>query len=53
MEAVIFDIDGTLLQSDTTDDMLYLASVREVLGNVKVRQSWGMYTQFTAAGILG
>lgn len=52
MEAVIFDIDGTLLQSDTTDDMLYLASVREVLGNVKVRQSWGMYTQFTAAGIL-
>ncbi len=52
VEAVIFDIDGTLLQSDTTDDALYLASVREVLGNVKVRQSWGMYTQFTAAGIL-
>jgi phosphoglycolate phosphatase-like HAD superfamily hydrolase len=52
MEAVIFDIDGTLLQSDTTDDTLYLVSVRQVLGNVKVRQSWGMYTQFTAAGIL-
>ena len=52
MKAVIFDIDGTLLQSDTTDDTLYLAAVREVLGNVKVRPSWGMYTQFTAAGIL-
>jgi len=52
VKAVIFDIDGTLLQSDTTDDALYLAAVREVLGNVKVRPSWGMYTQFTAAGIL-
>jgi len=52
VEAVIFDIDGTLLQSDTTDDRLYLAAVREVLGNVKLRSSWGMYTQFTAAGIL-
>lgn len=52
MDAVIFDIDGTLLQSDTTDDTLYLAAVREVLGNVKVRPSWGMYTQYTAAGIL-
>ncbi|MFZ1910305.1 MAG: HAD family hydrolase [Burkholderiales bacterium] len=52
MKAVIFDIDGTLLQSDATDDTLYLASVREALGNVKLRQSWGMYTQFTAAGIL-
>jgi hypothetical protein len=31
---------------------LYLAAVREVLGNVNVRPSWGMYTQFTAAGIL-
>jgi phosphoglycolate phosphatase-like HAD superfamily hydrolase len=52
VEAVIFDIDGTLLQSDTTDDALYLAAVREVLGNVKLRPSWGMYTQFTAAGVL-
>ena len=52
MDAVIFDIDGTLLQSDTTDDTLYLAAVREVLGNVTLRASWGMYTQFTAAGVL-
>jgi phosphoglycolate phosphatase-like HAD superfamily hydrolase len=52
VQAVIFDIDGTLLQSDTTDDTLYLAAVREVLGNVNVRPSWGMYTQFTAVGIL-
>lgn len=52
MKAAIFDIDGTLLQSDTNDDALYLASVRAVLGDVSLRPSWGMYTQFTAAGIL-
>ena len=52
MNAIIFDIDGTLLQSDASDDALYLAAVRQVLGNVNVRPSWGMYTQFTAAGIL-
>ena len=52
VEAVIFDIDGTLLQSDANDDTLYLAAVRDVLGNVNLRPSWGAYTQFTAAGIL-
>ena len=52
MEAVIFDIDGTLLQSDANDDAMYLAAVRDVLGNVSLRPSWGAYTQFSAAGIL-
>ena len=52
MNAVIFDIDGTLLQSDANDDALYLAAVRDVLGNVNLRPTWSMYTQFTAAGIL-
>lgn len=52
MKAAIFDIDGTLLQSDASDDALYLASVRDVLGDVSLRPSWGMYTQFTAAGVL-
>jgi phosphoglycolate phosphatase-like HAD superfamily hydrolase len=52
VKAVVFDVDGTLLQSDSTDDMFYLAAVREVLGNVNVRPSWGMYSQFTAGGIL-
>ena len=52
MNAVIFDIDGTLLQSDANDDALYLAAVRDVLGNVNLRPTWSRYTQFTAAGIL-
>jgi len=52
VKATIFDIDGTLLQSDANDDALYLASVRAVLGDVSLRPSWRMYTQFTASGIL-
>jgi FMN phosphatase YigB (HAD superfamily) len=52
VHAVIFDIDGTLLQSDATDDTLIVTAIREVLGNVNLRPSWGMYTQFTSAGIL-
>jgi len=52
MNVVIFDIDGTLLQSDANDDALYLSAVREALGDVYLRPNWGMYTQFTAAGIL-
>ena len=52
MKATIFDIDGTLLQSDANDDALYLESVRDVLGDVTLRPSWGMYSQFTASGIL-
>lgn len=52
MQAAIFDIDGTLLQSDASDDATYLESVRDALGDVKLRPSWGMYTHVTAAGIL-
>lgn len=52
MEAVVLDIDGTLLESAATDDALFLTAVRHVLGNVNVRASWGLYTQFTARGIV-
>ena len=37
MLAVIFDIDGTLLQSDVSDDALFLRSVQGALGEVKLR----------------
>lgn len=52
MKAVIFDIDGTLLQSDANDDAMYLTAVRDALGCVNLRPTWSMYTHFTAAGIL-
>jgi len=34
MNAVILDIDGTLLESNDIDGSLYLAAVRRVLGEV-------------------
>jgi beta-phosphoglucomutase-like phosphatase (HAD superfamily) len=52
MHAVILDIDGTLLNSNEIDDMLYLAAVRKVLGQAKVRESWSLYRDVTDAGIL-
>ena len=52
MHAVILDIDGTLLNSTAVDDGLYLAAVRRVLGQVKVRESWSLYRNVTDGGIL-
>jgi beta-phosphoglucomutase-like phosphatase (HAD superfamily) len=52
MHAVILDIDGTLLNSNEIDDMLYLTAVRSVLGQAKVRESWSLYRNVTDGGIL-
>jgi len=52
MHAVIFDIDGTLLQSASVDDALYRASVTAVLGSVRFRPSLNDYDFVTDAGIL-
>jgi phosphoglycolate phosphatase-like HAD superfamily hydrolase len=49
---VIFDIDGTLLNSTVVDDQLYTTAVRDVLGNVHIRPSWGDYEHVTDTGIL-
>lgn len=50
--AVILDIDGTLLDSSDVDGMLYLAAVRKVLGQAKVRSNWSLYRNVTDRGIL-
>jgi beta-phosphoglucomutase-like phosphatase (HAD superfamily) len=52
MHAVILDVDGTLLNSNEIDDMLYLAAVRSVLGQARVRESWSLYRNVTDGGIL-
>jgi len=50
---VIFDIDGTLIDSNDFDSRLYTAAVRRVLGNdVFIRPSWIDYTHVTDSGIL-
>ena len=50
--AVIFDIDGTLVESSGFEDDLYVAAVRDVLGDVCIRKSWSTYRHVTDTGIL-
>lgn len=52
MHAVIFDIDGTLLNSADVDDALYRQAVRQVLGDVRLRPSLHDYEFVTDTGIL-
>lgn len=49
---LIFDIDGTLIDSVGFEDTLYKAAVRGVLGNVTLRATWSQYNHITAAGLL-
>lgn len=52
MKAVIFDIDGTLIESAKVDDDLYRQSVTEVLGPVRFRSSLTEYRRVTDSGVL-
>lgn len=52
MHAVIFDVDGTLLQSASTDELLYWKAVTEVLGPVTIRAALRQYDHVTDSGIL-
>jgi beta-phosphoglucomutase-like phosphatase (HAD superfamily) len=51
MHAVILDIDGTLLESQEIDGSLYLAAIRAVLGEVRIRESWGLYRNVNATDV--
>ena len=52
MHAVVFDIDGTLLQSAAVDDALFREAVRRVIGEVLLRPTLHDYDFITDAGIL-
>lgn len=52
MKAILFDIDGTLIESMTVDTELYLASIGEVLGAVQFRSALSDYEHVTDNGIL-
>lgn len=49
---VIFDIDGTLVDSVADDARLYGVAVRDVMGDVSIRPRWSEYEHVTDAGIL-
>lgn len=52
MHAVIFDIDGTLIQSASTDDALYKSALEAVLGPVRIRPRLHDYDYVSDSGIL-
>jgi len=52
MDAVIFDIDGTLLQSAAVDDELYQQAVRHALPGAHIRPSLLDYDYVSDSGIL-
>ena len=51
MHLVLFDIDGTLVDSDEFDSELYVAAVRKVLG-IEIGDDWSAYRNVTDGGIL-
>ncbi len=52
MKAIIFDIDGTLIESMDIDTRLYFSSVTTVLGPVEFRKKLHDYDNVTDSGIL-
>jgi beta-phosphoglucomutase-like phosphatase (HAD superfamily) len=52
VKAIIFDIDGTLIESMSVDTELYFSSISEVLGPVEVRNKLSDYDHVTDSGIL-
>lgn len=50
--AVIFDIDGTLLDSSADDEVLYKRAIEDVFGEVRFRAELADYEHVTDEGIL-
>jgi beta-phosphoglucomutase-like phosphatase (HAD superfamily) len=51
-DAVIFDIDGTLLDSSSRDDEIYRQAVERILGKTNFRQGLNEYDHVSDTGIL-
>jgi len=52
MQAIIFDMDGTLLQSMAVDCQLFEQSIEAVLGAVRFRDNYNYYSNVTDRGIV-
>jgi len=52
LNAIIFDIDGTLIESIAIDSDLYFSSISEVLGSVEFRENLNDYNHVSDSGII-
>ncbi len=53
MKAVLFDVDGTLVESMAVDTAIYFDAIQSVLGTVDIRERLSDYEHVTDMGILG
>ena len=49
---IIFDIDGTLIDSHLIDSEIYVECITDVVGKVKIDSTWSRYKNITDSGIL-
>lgn len=52
MKAIILDIDGTLIDSSSVDNRLYMSAIGKVLGRIRLREDWTSYRNVTDSGLL-
>ena len=52
MKAIVFDVDGTLIESMSIDSDLYFSSILAVLGPVEFRENLIDYDHVTDSGII-
>jgi len=52
VKAIVFDVDGTLIESMSVDSELYFSSINTVLGPVNIREDLSDYDNVTDSGIL-
>jgi phosphoglycolate phosphatase-like HAD superfamily hydrolase len=52
VKAIVFDVDGTLIESMSIDSELYFSSINSVLGPVNIREDLSDYDNVTDSGIL-
>ncbi len=52
MKAIVFDIDGTLIESMSIDSGLYFSAISAVLGSVEFRANLNDYDHVTDSGII-
>ena len=50
MIAVIFDIDGILVESFHFDGIIYASAVKDVLGEVYINDNWNQYKNIRRLG---
>jgi len=51
MNLIMFDIDGTLCQTDGADERCYVLAVSEVAGDWRLADDWSSYRNVTEPGI--